>query len=120
MKILVLGGNGFIGSHVVDQLLASGHQVRVFDRSTEKYRQPLNSVEYVYGDFGGVPLIVEALQGVDVVCHFVSTTVPATSNLDPVADVQSNLVNSLMLLEQMRKNDVKRIVFLSGGDSPRD
>ena len=52
MKCLVLGGNGFIGSHLVDRLLAEDHQVRVFDRQEERYRSPLNTVDYRYGDFG--------------------------------------------------------------------
>jgi len=115
MKVLVLGGNGFIGSHVVDQLLAIGHKVRVFDRSPERYRKPLKQVEYRTGHFGDTFQMAEALQGVDAVCHLISTTVPGTSNLDPVADVQSNLVNTLYLLEQMRKKGVRRILYLSSG-----
>jgi len=115
MKVLVLGGNGFIGSHVVDQLLAAGHKVRVFDRSPERYREPLKQVEYRLGRFDDTFQVAEALQGVDAVCHLISTTVPGTSNLDPVADVQSNLVNTLYLLEQMRKKGLRRILYLSSG-----
>jgi len=115
MKVLVLGGNGFIGSHVVDQLLAGGHKVRVFDRSPERYRAPLKQVEYRLGRFDDTFQVAEALQGVDAVCHLISTTVPGTSNLDPVADVQNNLVNTLHLLEQMRKKSLHRILYLSSG-----
>jgi len=115
MKVLVLGGNGFIGSHVVDQLLAAGHKVRVFDRSPERYREPLKQVEYRLGRFDDIFQVAEALQGVDVVCHLISTTVPGTSNMDPVADVQNNLVNTLSLLEQMRKKGLRRILYLSSG-----
>jgi len=115
MKVLVLGGNGFIGSHVVDQLLAVGHKVRVFDRSSERYREPLKQVEYRQGRFDDTFQVAEALQGVDAVCHLISTTVPGTSNLNPVADVQSNLVNTLYLLEQMRKKGLRRILYLSSG-----
>ncbi len=115
MKVLVLGGNGFIGSHVVDQLLAGGHRVRVFDRSPERYRQPLKQVEYRLGRFDDTFQVAEALQGVDAVCHLISTTVPGTSNLDPIADVQSNLVHTLQLLEQMRKKGLRRILYLSSG-----
>ncbi|PJA31342.1 MAG: NAD-dependent epimerase [Zetaproteobacteria bacterium CG_4_9_14_3_um_filter_53_7] len=115
MKVLVLGGNGFIGSHVVDHLLAAGHKVRVFDRAPERYREPLKRVEYRLGGFDDTFQVAEALQGMDAVCHLISTTVPGTSNLDPVADVQSNLVNTLLLLEQMRKKGMKRILYLSSG-----
>jgi len=115
MKILVLGGSGFIGSHVVDHLLAAGHKVRVFSRSPEHYRKPLKQVEYRLGHFSDVSQVGEALQGIDTVCHLVSSTVPGTSNLDPVTDVQGNLVNTLHLLEQMRKKDIRRILYLSSG-----
>ena len=115
MKVLVLGGNGFIGSHVVDHLLAAGHKVRVFDRAPERYREPLKRVEYRLGGFDDTFQVAEALQGMDAVCHLISTTVPGTSNLDPVADVQSNLINTLLLLEQMRKKGMKRILYLSSG-----
>jgi len=115
MKVLVLGGNGFIGSHVVDQLLAAGHRVRVFDRSPERFRKPLKDVEYRLGRFDDTFQVAEALQGMDAVCHLISTTVPGTSNLDPVADVQNNLINTLNLLEQMRKKGLRRILYLSSG-----
>lgn len=115
MKILVLGGNGFIGSHVVDHLLAAGHKVRVFDHVPERYREPLKQVEYRLGRFDDTFQVAEALQGVDAVCHLISTTVPGTSNLDPVADVESNLVNTLHLLEQMREKGLHRILYLSSG-----
>ncbi len=115
MRVLVLGGNGFIGSHFVDDLLRTGCRVRVFDRVKEHYRNPLPGVEYVFGQFGDVPDLAEALEGVDVVCHLISTTVPSTSNLDPLADVEGNLLNSIRLLQLMVQKNVSRIVYLSSG-----
>ena len=115
MKILVLGGCGFIGSHLVDQLLAKGHQVRVLDRTPERYRQPLPKVDYRLGSFADAPLLAEALEGVQVVYHLISTTVPSTSNLDPVADVEGNLIATLRLLQLMTQKNISKIVFLSSG-----
>ena len=115
MKALVLGGNGFIGSHLVDSLLDAGHTVRVFDRYPERFRPPLPDVEYVSGLMGDAFSIAEALAGIDVVYHLVSTTLPGTSNLNPADDVRDNLVGTLALLEQMVKTGVRRIVFLSSG-----
>ncbi len=115
MKILVLGGNGFIGSHVVDELLDAGHEVRVFGRRHEVWRKPLPSVIYFLGDFSNVPLLAEALQGVDVVVHLISTTVPSTSNLDPISDIQGNLESSVRLFQVMVSVNVKRIIYLSSG-----
>lgn len=115
MKVLMLGGNGFIGSHVVDSLLAAGHQVRVFDRAEDKYRGRLPSVEYVFGSFDDALLLTEALTDIDVVFHGISTTVPSTSNLDPIKDIQSNLIATVRLLKAMMDKKVERIIYLSSG-----
>jgi UDP-glucose 4-epimerase len=115
MRALVLGGNGFIGSHLVDALLGDGHRVRVFDRQPDRFREPLNGVDYRFGSLADVADVAEALTGIDVVFHLVSTSVPSTSNLDPVADIEGNLVSAVQLLDQMRRLDVRRIVFLSSG-----
>lgn len=115
MRSLVIGGSGFIGSHLVDDLLAQGKKVRVFDRARERYRPTPASVEFVQGEFGDTSTLAEALADVDQVFHLVSTTVPGTSNLDPTGDIQGNLINTVRLLELMRSAGVSRIVFLSSG-----
>lgn len=113
--ILLIGGCGFIGSHVADSLLANGLKVRVFDRRPEALRPPLAGVDYVIGDFSDSSLLYEAMSGVDAVIHLASTTVPATSNLDPVADINGNLVATVQLLEVMRATEVRKLVYLSSG-----
>ncbi len=115
MRALVLGGNGFIGSHVVDNLLSHGHTVRVFDRGVDSFRKPLAQVDYRLASFDDVPALAEALEGVDVVYHLISTTVPSTSNKDAVYDVESNLVGTIRLLNLIRDSKVSRIVYLSSG-----
>jgi UDP-glucose 4-epimerase len=115
MKVLVIGGNGFIGSHIVDRLLAHGHSVRVFDRQPERFRAPLTGVDYCLGDFADRMTLVEALAGVDAVYHLVSTTLPGTADLDPKTDIQDNLIGTINLLELMQGIRTKRILFLSSG-----
>jgi UDP-glucose 4-epimerase len=115
MRALVLGGSGFIGSHLVDALLADGHRVRVFDRQPDRFRDALAGVDYRFGSLADGSDVAEALAGIDVVFHLVSTSVPSTSNLDPVADIEGNLVTAVQLLDQMTRLDVHRIVFLSSG-----
>ena len=115
MKVLVLGGNGFIGSHLIDRLLKSGHAVSVFDRQMELYREPLPTVSYHIGDFGNRAEISHALKNVDVLFHLVSTTVPKTSNEDPAFDVMSNVVETLHLLEKCVEEGVKKVVYASSG-----
>lgn len=115
MKVLVIGGNGFIGSHLVDKLLDNNHKVSVFDRQPELYRGPLPSVRYHIADFGHRAILSHALENTDVVFHLVSTTVPKTSNDDPAFDVMSNVVETLYLLEQCCKKHINKVVFVSSG-----
>lgn len=115
MRSLVIGGCGFIGSHIVDALLTDGHSVRVFDRQPERHRAPLQRIDYMYGDFSDRMAVAEALTGVDAVYHAVSTTFPGTANLDPASDVQDNLISTLRLLDLMRDIGTKKIVYLSSG-----
>lgn len=115
MNLLVLGGNGFIGTHLVDRLLADGHEVRVFDKYEERYRKPLPRVDYRFGEFGNRGLLAESLQDIDVVFHLISTSLPKTSNDDPAFDVSSNVVESLFLLEQCVAQRARKVVFISSG-----
>lgn len=115
MNIVVIGGNGFIGSHLVDKLLAMGHQVRVFDAMYERFRKPLEKVDYRISSLENTPDLYEALLGIDVIFHLASTSVPSTSNIDPVADIQSNLIPTLNVLNMAVKLGIKRIVFFSSG-----
>lgn len=115
METLVIGGNGFIGSHLTGRLLAEGHTVHVFDRQPERYRKPIDGVIYHIQDFGNRAILADVLKHIDIVFHLVSTTVPKTSNNDPVFDVMSNVVESIYLLEQCAKKNVKKVVFVSSG-----
>lgn len=116
MKILIIGGSGFIGSHVVDAFIEDGIFPLVFDRNFEKFRKPLKGVNYTLADFADRDQIENAIsQGVDVVLHLVSSTLPKLSNDNPIDDVQKNLVGSIALFELCVKYKVKKIVFLSSG-----
>lgn len=115
MKALVIGGNGFIGAHLVDALLAAGHEVCVFDRYPSRYRQPLSNVTYVAGDFANHGEVDAAVAGVDWVFHLAYTTLPETSNEDPVYDVRSNVVDTLQLLQSCKQHGVRKFIFISSG-----
>ena len=115
MKILVLGGNGFIGSHITDELVANGHDVTVFHRSTERYESHSDTVRFYLGDYSDAVKLGEAVDGMDAVIHAISTTVPSTSNLNPISDVQQNLISTIQLLDLMTKANVRRLVYLSSG-----
>ena len=115
MKAFVLGGNGFIGSHLVERLCSAGHQVRVFDRSGDFIQQHNSDVEYVCGEFADIDLHRSSFDHVDIVYHLISTTVPSTSNEDPAADVVGNVVPTIKLLDLLVESKVRKIVFLSSG-----
>lgn len=115
MNILVLGGNGFIGSHLVKSLIYHGYNVKVLDKNEPSQYNKLNQVSYYTGDFNDTFLLSEALQKVNIVIHLISTTIPAISNLNPKKDIEENLLTTINLLEQMKRLNIKRIIFLSTG-----
>ncbi len=118
-RCLVLGGRGFIGSHLVDALLERGYVVRCFDRPRV---QPLGDLhlenerfELYEGDFVSEADVAGALQGCHACFHLVCTTLPKSSNADPIFDVESNVLGSVRLLNQALKSGLKKIIFLSSG-----
>ena len=115
-RVLLLGGTGFIGKNLQHDLVNKDLAVRVLARSlTADSSEYIDGFEYIQGTLDDIDQLSLALSGVDVVVHMVSTTVPSTSNLDPVFDIQSNLVAIVRLLELMKEQGVKRIIFLSSG-----
>lgn len=115
MKILVLGGGGFIGYHLVEDLVAAGHDVIVMGRSRLSVRPLPADVQYVSGELADSKLMRKLLPDVDAVAHLVSGTVPSTGDKDPGRDVEVNLLGTLSLLEDMAACDVTRILYLSSG-----
>jgi UDP-glucose 4-epimerase len=118
MKILVIGGGGFIGSSVVDRLVQDGHELRIFERPrVEPYRafSANEHVEWITGDMLSAHDVSDAIQGMDAVFHLVSFTLPKNSNEDILYDVQTNLTATVQLLDAMIANQVGRIIFVSSG-----
>lgn len=116
MRCLVLGASGFIGGHLIASLAESGHQVVAYARhfDTNHSISADSNIEYVTGDFCNEPRWNELLTGVQVCYHLISTTVPKSSNDDPIADVTGNIIGTLHFLEAAKKKNV-RIVFASSG-----
>lgn len=118
-RCLVLGGRGFIGSHLVDALLNAGHFVRCFDRphletlGDDHLTNP--NFELYEGDFTSEADVAEALELCDVCYHLVSTTLPKSSNADPVFDIETNLLGTINLLNHAVKIGLKKVIFVSSG-----
>jgi UDP-glucose 4-epimerase len=116
MRILVLGGSGFLGSHIVDKFLAEKHDVAVYDLYPERFRRSPSGIKFYTGDFGNVGALDELIAtGFDAVIHCVSTTTPKSSNESPEFDIQSNVIGTLYLLDICVKRKVGKLVFLSSG-----
>ena len=114
-RALVIGGNGFIGSHLVDALLLAGCEVRVLDPAPMRPDVAWHKVGYRRGSLNDEATLDACLEDIDTVFHLASTTVPSTSNENPIADLTGNLLPLLSLLERMIRRNCRRIVYFSSG-----
>jgi UDP-glucose 4-epimerase len=117
MRALVIGGCGFIGSHVVDELVAHGIDTAVLDLRREPYRPAVPGVAYLSATWHDAAAIggVLAAGRYDCVIHLGCTSVPQESNRDPATDAERNLIGSLHVLDACIRSGVARLVFASTG-----
>ncbi|EKD57900.1 MAG: hypothetical protein ACD_57C00108G0002 [uncultured bacterium] len=114
MKILVTGGAGFIGSHVVRLLLESGYQVVVLDNLSHGFRQNVDKrAKLIVGDIRDSRKTKEALKGIDAVIHMAGLIVVPESVADPVKYYDNNVLGAVNLLECMRDVGCRKIIFSS-------
>lgn len=118
-KVLVLGGDGFIGSHLIDDLLTKGHDVRAFGRfyngKSFNLEHLRDKIEFFCGDFLNLADINEALKGVEYVFHMISLSTPVSTIYDPLLDVETNIHGTIQLLDLCVKNNIKKVIFPSSG-----
>ena len=115
MNILLIGGNGFIGSHLIDIFLKNGHEVRVFDCSYERFRGKIKGVDYIIDSIEETDKLTEALWDVDIVFHLVGPSLPSISDINPILDIRKNLLPTIKLLDAMVQLNKSRIVYFSSG-----
>jgi UDP-glucose 4-epimerase len=111
---VILGGGGFLGTNLALTLLRAGGTVRCFGRSPA-FPSALAGAEWVQGDFRDPSAVRAAIRGVDVVFHLVSDSTPALANTRMVADIESNLIATVRLLEMCVEEGIRRVVFVSSG-----
>lgn len=117
MRYLVTGGAGFIGSHVVDRLVAEGHEVRVLDDLStgrlENLQQVRHRIDFIEGDLRDRGMVGRACQGMDAVIHEAAWRSVPKSMQDPVGYTEVNVVGTVNLLEAAVHAKVKRAVCVS-------
>jgi nucleoside-diphosphate-sugar epimerase len=117
MRVLVTGGGGFIGSHLVDRLLAEGHDVRVLDNFATGRRENLthvqSDIELVEGDIQSYERAHNAVAGCEVVFHEAALPSVPRSIADPLTSNATNVVGTLNVLLAARDNGVRRVVYAS-------
>ena len=115
MNVLVVGGAGYIGSHMVKMLRGQGHQVLVFDNLSGGYRDALLGAELVQGDLADRAALDAVFAGrqFDAVMHFASFIQVGESVQLPDKYYRNNVANTLNLLDAMVAHDVKRFIFSS-------
>jgi len=114
VRVFVTGGAGFIGSHVSHALVEREHDVTVFDNLSRGRRDLLpEDAAFVQADLADEDALTEALRGHDAVIHLAGSLEVGVSVKQPVAFAENNIVNSVKLLEAMRRAGVGKIVFSS-------
>jgi len=121
-QVLVTGAGGFIGSHLVESLAASGAHVRAFVRYNSRGdsgllslapRELHSNIDVIAGDLRDLPALLAASQGVDTVFHLGALIAIPYSYVHPVEVVQSNVLGTLNVMLAGRENGVRRIVHTS-------
>jgi UDP-glucose 4-epimerase len=111
---VVIGAGGFIGTNLCRALHGRVRRLRAFGRR-QTFPEALRDVEWFQGDFADSAAIANALEGFDTVIHLANSTTPASANVDKVADLNSNVISTLRMLDACRSLGVRRVVFVSSG-----
>jgi UDP-glucose 4-epimerase len=114
-RCCVVGGAGFIGSHLVDALLSTGRKVTVLDRRRLSKEAFARGVRYIRGDYGRSEVLDAALESATEVVDLAYATFPKTSYENPVGDILHNLPPSVRLLEAAGRATVRKMVVVSSG-----
>jgi UDP-glucose 4-epimerase len=112
-KILVLGGNGFLGKNLCKYLIDRGEIVYSFDMSLPE--QPVEDIHYLTGDFFDDYTLQEAVKGMDVIFHAICTLNPGNSNEKYIMGYERDFVQTAKLCSYIKDTDCRLIFFSSGG-----
>ncbi|GAG81587.1 unnamed protein product, partial [marine sediment metagenome] len=116
-KILVTGGAGFIGSHIVESLVHREAQISVFDNfstgSTENLSNVLSNITVIRGDILDFKALKDAMRDIDIVSHHAAQLEVIRGMEDSRFDLQVNTMGTLNVLRAARENNIKKLIFAS-------
>ena len=111
MRITVLGGSGFIGSHVADELSKKGHKVTIFDKKKSKWIR--SDQKMFIGNILNPNDLENVIKNTDVVFHFAALADIDQAIKNPINTVKVNILGTVQVLELCRKHNVKRFIHAS-------
>ncbi len=118
---LVTGGGGFIGSHLVDALLAAGHQVRVLDNwctgSPANLAHVMDRIEIINGNITDAAIVCQAIRGVELVFHQAAPASVKRSVADPLASHQVCATGTLQILIAAQGAQVRRVIYAASSSA---
>ncbi len=116
MKVLITGGAGFIGSHIVDELINKGYDVSIIDNLSTGKKEHINKKAKFYNAdiFDNINYIFEK-EKPEILIHAAAQVMLRDSIKDPIFDAKTNILGTINLLESCRKNNVKKIIYTSTG-----
>jgi UDP-glucose 4-epimerase len=114
VNILIIGGAGYIGSHVAREFLDNGHRITVFDNLSSGMRENLfKDEEFIYGDILDYPTLVQAMRGSDALVHLAAAKAAGESMLKPEKYSRQNISGTINILNAALEMGVRNIVFSS-------
>ncbi len=111
LRAVVIGGSGFLGSHVADQLSVEGHSVCIYDRVASPWQRP--DQEMVVAELSDEVSLSEAIDGTDIVYNFAALADLDEAMSRPKETAEVNILGNMNVLESCRHHDVARFVFAS-------
>ena len=111
MNILVIGGSGFLGSHVADQLSIVGYNVSIFDTTPSKWLR--SDQQMIIGNIMNMNELICAVKNIDIVYNFAAISDLDEAINDPVKTVNANILGNVHALEACRVEKIKRYIYAS-------
>lgn len=115
MKVVILGGGGFLGKALLERLISEQFEIVVFDKALPNFSKSHEKIEWIVGDFSNIQHVEKSIQNADVIVHLISTILPKGIDANLVGDLQNNVTPTLQLLDKAIKHKVKKVIFVSSG-----